>query len=402
MPSHADSQHQMPQLGSAVRSDWPIDFSTTFLNHGSYGSVPYAVHEEAERWRAKFEANPMEWFWRKGSDAVREAVVKVAAFLGADPDHTGFVVNATAAANSALRDMPLEPGQEILLLNHGYNAVKQASRHAVSLRGATVVEVNIPLPIRHQQADIVDRIAEACTDRTALVFIDQVTSPTALRLPVSEVAAMCAERGIPVFVDGAHAPGMLEKPAAGHGGAWWTGNLHKWISAPKGCAIMSIDPAQCDRFHAPVVSHGYEESSRAEFDWQGTRDLAPWLAAPAAIEFWDRYGGIDRVRKRNHELACEVHRMLLERLGVEPISPIDGSMLGSMATVELPGVIKDSSRYASAEQLGMLLSDRYRIEIPILDFGEHWYLRISAQVYNEMDDYLQLADAVDELAREAG
>ena len=144
-----------PAFGRAVREDWPIDFSSTFLNHGSFGSVPHLVHAEAEKWRARFEAHPMEWFWRRGSDVVREAANKVATFLGAEPDNLGFVVNATAAANAVLRDMPLESGQEVVVLNHGYNAVKQAARHAVAMRDAKIVEVPIPLPIRNGPQEIV-------------------------------------------------------------------------------------------------------------------------------------------------------------------------------------------------------------------------------------------------------
>ena len=165
---------------------------------------------------------------------------------------------------------------------------------------------------------------------------------------------------------------------------------------------MTVDPQLCERFHAPVVSHGFEESSIAEFDWQGTRDLAPWLAAPAAIEFWDRYGGIELVRTRNHQLACDAHRMLLDRFQTEPISPIDGSMLASMATMPLPESIQADGRFESAEELGSVLSQRHAIEVPVMEFDQKWYVRISAQVYNDMDDYLHLADAIDALVAEGG
>lgn len=389
-----------PTFGRAIREDWPLDFSVAFLNHGSFGSVPHAVHAHAEEWRARFEARPIEWFWRRSTETLREAANTVAEFLGSEPGCTGFVVNATAAANAVLRDLDLNEGDEILVLNHGYNAVKQAARHVAALRGAKIVEVRIPLPVHKGAQEVIDAISGALTHRTRIAIIDQITSPTALVLPVQEIVEACRDRGVPVFVDGAHAPGMLDKPASTHGAAWWTGNLHKWLCAPKGCAILASHPEHAEKVHPPVISHGLGESLAAEFDWQGTRDLAPWLTAPATIAFWDRYGGIDAVRARNHELACDAHRMLLDRFDVEPISPTDGSLLGSMATVALPEELKAHTEFDSADRVNRVLAERFAVEIPVFDLEEKWYARLSAQVYNELDDYVQFADAIDVLRSE--
>ena len=201
-------------------------------------------------------------------------------------------------------------------------------------------------------------------------------------------------------MDGAHAPGMLDRPASGHGAQWWTGNLHKWICAPKGCAVLCADADHAATTHPPVISHGLGESLATEFDWQGTRDFAPWLTAPFAISFWDRYGGIAKVRERNHRLCCEAHRMLLERFEVSPISPRDGSMLGSMATLPLPAWCKESSEFVKTEVLLQVLADRFKVEVPVLELDDQWHVRISVQVYNDLDDYLRLADAIDQLRGE--
>lgn len=395
--AHVDGQQQ---FGRAIRNDWPLDFSVSFLNHGSFGSVPHSVHAEAEEWRSRFEARPIEWFLRRSGTHLREAATVVAEFIGSDPEHTGFVVNATAAVNAILRDFPLNQGDEVLVLNHGYNAVKQAARHAAEAAGAHVVEVPIPLPLRGGPREVVDLVAASLTEKTRIAIIDQITSPTALVLPVKEIVELCRLHDIPVLVDGAHAPGMLEKPASSHQGAWWTGNLHKWVCAPKGCAVLARNADDCASVHAPVISHGYGETLAAEFDWQGTRDLAPWLTAPAAIAFWDRYGGIQAVRARNHQLVCEAHHMLLDRFDVEPISPSDGSMLGSMATIQLPEFAKSLSGVDTAEDFNAMLAERFSVEVPVLELDGQWYVRISAQVYNELEDYTRLADAIEVLSKE--
>ena len=383
-------------FGKSVRTDWPIDFEYAFLNHGSFGSVPKRVHAHAESWRSTFESRPIEWFGRKCPEVVRAAAEVVADFLGSEPSGTGFVVNATAGVNAVLRDIHLEAGDEVIVFDHGYGAVKQTIRHTVASREAVMVEVKVPIPLDGPEP-IVSAIQSSITARTRIAVIDQITSPSAIVVPVKEIVDICRAQGIPVLVDGAHAPGMLDRPASSHGAQWWTGNLHKWICAPKGCAVLCADEEHAATTHPPVISHGLGESLATEFDWQGTRDFAPWLTAPFAISFWDQYGGIAKVRERNHQLCCEAHRMLLQRFDVVPITPRDGSMLGSMATLPLPIWFKESSEFAATEDLLQVLADRFKVEVPVLELDGDWYIRISTQVYNDMDDYIRLADAIDEL-----
>lgn len=386
-------------FGNACRADWPLDFSVSFLNHGSFGSLPAPVHAAAEAWRARIEANPVEWLVRRGPAEVRSAANTIASFLGSAPASTGFVVNATAAANAVLRDIPFEANDEILLLDQGYNAVKQAALHRSSQCGAVTREVAIPLPAAADA--IVSQFESALTAQTRLVILDQITSPTALVLPLQRMVAACAQRKIPVFVDGAHAPGMLETPADLDGATWWTGNLHKWLCAPKGCAVLAVHEDAAAGQHPPVISHGYSETFSESFDWQGTRDVAPWLAAPAAISYWDRYGGLPAVRARNHDLVVEAHRMLIDRFSVESISPNDGSMLGSMATLRLPDAIKQHADASDPIAMNTLFAARFKVEVPVFELGQTWAIRISAQVYNEFDDYERLGDAVETLCSEA-
>jgi isopenicillin-N epimerase len=247
---------------------------------------------------------------------------------------------------------------------------------------------------------VVDTLTGAIGPRTKMIVIDQVTSPTALRLPVASIVAAANARGVEVVIDGAHSPGMLDLPAAEapHAAAW-TGNLHKWPCALRGCALLSVRADLAAHVHAPVISHHLDQGLTLELDWQGTIDPTPLLLAPEAIAFMDRFGGWDLVRRRNHALATSMQAMLCERFGVEPISPRDGSMLGSMATVRLPDSLQPKVDPRTPEQVQAQLLERERSELPILDFGGSRYLRISCHVYNEEAEYERLADAVLRLAK---
>jgi isopenicillin-N epimerase len=343
--------------------------------------------------RRELERNPVDGMWRSAMPGVRRAVEQVAAFVGAPASSSGFVSNATAGLNAVLASLPLQPGDEILHLDHGYFAIWQTLKIAARRRGVEIRQVPLALPVAGPAA-VVDVLTGAITSRTKLIVIDQITSPTALRLPVQAIVAAANARGVEVVIDGAHSPGMLDRPAAEAGAAAWTGNLHKWPCALRGCALLSVRPDLAAQVHAPVISHHLDQGLTLELDWQGTIDPTPLLLAPEAIAFMDRFGGWDVVRQRNHALATAMHAMLCERLAVVPISPLDGSMLGSMATVRLPDSLQPSVDTRTPEQVQAELLARDRIELPILDFGGARYLRISCHVYNEVEEYERLAAAV--------
>lgn len=385
-------------FGRPARALWGLDDDLVFLNHGSFGAVPLELLDRAAALRRELERNPIEGMWRSAMPAFRKAANEVAAFVGSDPASTGFVTNASAGVNAVLASFPLEPGDEVLHLDHGYNAVWQTLRELARRRGIVPIRVPLPLPVSGPEA-VVEAFMAAVTPRTRLIVLDQVTSPTALRLPATALVAAAAEHGVEVLIDGAHAPGMLDRPAAEAYAAAWTGNLHKWPCALRGCAVLSVRPDLAGKIHPPVISHHLDESFAREFDWQGTIDPTPWMLAAEAIAFMDRFGGWEVVRRRNHALATEMHVMLCDRLGVDPISPLDGSMLGSMATVRLPPALQPTDKDPPPEHFQAELLRRFRIEIPILDFAGTRYFRISCHVYNDPSDYLHLADALLELQR---
>ena len=116
------------------------------------------------------------------------------------------------------------------------------------------------------------------------------------------------------------------------GATWYAGNLHKWTCAPIGAGFLWTDASRLDQTHPVIISHGYEEGYAQEFDWQGTRDMTSWRSIPFVLDWVEKTWGWDAVRTHNHQLATWAHEMLTSALGVEPLSPLDGAMLGSMAT----------------------------------------------------------------------
>ena len=380
------------RFGRAMRGDFCLDEDVAFLNHGSFGATPRVVLAAQQRWRDAMERQPVRFMGRllpPGLDAARAAL---AGFIGADPADLAFVENASAGVNSVLRSLAFAPGDEILATALGYPAVLNAARYVAERSGARLVTVELALPIT-DPATIRSAIAAALTPRTRLAILDHVTSASACVMPIAELIEDCRRSGVPVLVDGAHAPGMLPLALDRLGADWYTGNCHKWLFAPKGAAFLHARRDRRDALHPLVISHGLNKGLHAEFDWPGTRDFTAWLAIADGVAF-HRDHGSDAVRDHNRRLAGAMAAELAAHWGTElAVAP---AMLGSMATVRVPRFGPATPEHANA--LHDRLVDDYRVEVPVWALGDSLWLRISAQIYNERDDYERLARAVREIA----
>lgn len=397
-----------------LRSRWLLEDGLAFLNHGSFGACPRVVVEEQSRLRAEMERNPVRFLWREVEASLDAARAELARFVGADAEELAFVPNATTAVNSVLRSFELQPGDELVTTDHGYNACNNILAECALRSDAKVITARIPFPIAGPEQALATILA-AVTPRTRLVLVDHVTSPTALVLPVESIIRELEPRGIAVFVDGAHAPGMLPLDLRAMQPSYYTGNLHKWVCAPRGAGFIFVRRDRQQGVHPAVISHGYNtpRAGRSpfhdEFDWQGTLDVTAWLTVPAAIRFCESLppGGWPALMRHNHCLALTARRRLCERLGLE--SPCPDTMLGSMATLPLPHALQEKNAgesravIARFDPLQSMLLDQHRFEVPIVRWGapaRRWF-RISAHAYNSPDEYERLADALVAAAKSA-
>ncbi len=392
MPAIAKSDHSQPppRCTKEVCEAYRLEKGIVFLKHGSFGAIPEPIRLAVDSWRARIEARPIEMIARKMKQHLGEVKHVLGEYIGTEPHRIGLITNATTGVGAVLRSIAWKRGDRIVITNQGYNAVRQAIQYCCERFGCEAVILDLPLPLEDHQI-ILDRFMKAIDTHTRLVIVDHITSPTAIILPVAEIARACRDKGVLCLVDGAHAPGMIPLNIDEIGADWYTGNLHKWVCAPKGCAFL-VASAQTETWtHPETTSHMHGHGFAEEFDWQGTRDFAPWLTIPAAIEFVS--GGFPGgIREHNHQLATWAQKKLCQDFGTRSISPIDGSMIGSMATIPLPPAI--AQRFVSAADFQATLYDTHKIEVPIIDWGGAWHARVSAQAYNCPEDYFALSAAV--------
>jgi len=404
---HVESmtKYHSPKAGAPVDA-WPLDPAVAMLNHGSFGACPRPVLRRQAALRRRMEAEPVRFLTREMQPLLDQSRRALAELIGAEPENLVFLSNATAGVNAVLRSLRFRPGDELLLTNHGYNACSNVVRYVAAREGATAVTAEVPIPVESPE-QVVDAVLARVTPRTRLAVLDHVTSPTAIVFPVCDLVRRLGDLGVETLVDGAHAPGMLALDLKGLGAAYYTGNCHKWLCAPKGAGFLHVRPDRQQGLQPPVISHGYSQPRpgytrfQDAFDWQGTDDPTAWLCVGRAIEFLAGLvpAGLEGLMRRNRELAIAARRVLCRRLSLRPTCP--EAMIGSMAALVLPEgaaatAAQDPAVPVPVLRLGSRLLEQAGIEVPVYGWpaAPQALLRVSAHAYNHLEQYERLAEAM--------
>lgn len=361
-----------------LAGEYLLDPQVVYLNHGSFGAVPRPVFEAYQRWQRALEANPVDFIGRRAPDLLAAARQRLGAFVNASVDDLAFCPNVTYAMNIVTRALPLEEGDEILSTDHEYGAIDRAWRFKCEKSGARLVRRHVSLPVTEPQ-QATEEIWAGVNERTKVISLSHITSPTALILPVEEICRRAAKAEILTVIDGAHAPGQLDLDMQTIGADFYCGNCHKWLSSARGAGFLFARPDRQHLLEPLVVSHGWRSENPGpspfldNFTWSGTIDPAAYLSVPAAIDFWEQ-NDWPEVRSACHRLLAECEERILALSGLPPISP--AKMWAQMRLVLLPG---------SAEAYQPHLEER-RIVVPLSEQRGHTGVRISVQAYNSPSD----------------
>lgn len=382
-------------MAHAARSDFALDPQLVFLNHGSFGATPVRVLEVQRRLQDEMERNPVEWLGRRADGLLARAREAAAAFVGAATDDLVFFPNPSTAFNMVVRCLPLQPGDEVLSTDHEYGAMQRTWRKRCAETGASWVPVEIPLPVTSPD-DFIERVWARVGPRTRVLFLSHLTSATAISFPVAELCRRAREHGIVAMIDGAHAPAHLDLDLESLGADVYTGAFHKWLCAPKGSSFLWARPSMQPQLHPLVVSWGWEadQPGPSRFvdwhEWQGTRDLSPFLATPAAIDFAEEHDWRS-MRDRCRELALRTRCSIDNLTGLEPISPSGDTAthrwIGQMVAVRLP-------QATDVVQLQRRLYDEHRIEVPCHRWNGVPLMRISVAAHTSDDDLDRLVQVL--------
>jgi isopenicillin-N epimerase len=262
-----------------MKSQFLLDPTITFLNHGSFGACPKPIFEEYQRLQLELETEPVLFIQKKAAGYLKTAREKLSSYIGCNPLDVFFTPNPTFAINTIMRSLDLQEGDEILSTNHEYGAMDRIWSFYCKKSGAKYIRQNISLPVQSKE-QLVEEFWKGYNSKTKIIFLNHISSCTAFVFPVKEICDRAKELGLITIIDGAHVPGQLDLNIAELNPDFYTGTLHKWMLAPKGSSFLYVKKELQATLDPLIVGWGYESVSPGESqfldyqDYQGTRDIS--------------------------------------------------------------------------------------------------------------------------------
>ena len=377
-----------------MREHFLLDKNITFLNHGSFGACPKPIFDEYQRFQLELENDPVHFIQKKLPVYLKEAKKPLAKFIGCEMEDFFFTPNPTFAINTVMRSLNLQKDDEILTTNHEYGAMDRTWNFFCKKTGAKYIRQEISLPIVSKE-QIIEEFWKGYTSKTKVVFLNHISSSTALIFPVKEICDKAQELGLITIVDGAHVPGHIDLNITELNPDFYTGTLHKWMLAPKGSSFLYVKAAFHNDIDPLVVSWGYESlfPSESQFldyhEYQGTQDVSQYLCTPKVIEYletnnWEQVSNdCKKIVRDNYQRFCDL-------VGTKPICPITDEFLGQMASIPI--------KTSKPIELKELLYSKYNIQIPVMPLNGNVYIRYSMNAYNSQEDleilYQAIADII--------
>lgn len=364
------------------------------LNHGSFGASPVHILLRLAEREKDFNRDRERFMWHELAPETIRVRAALAAFVGAAADDLVLIDNITEGFNTVIRSLPLGPGDEVLITNHIYSPYAPPLRDYAARQGFAVKTANVPYPPRDDD-EIIAAILAGVTDKTKLLIVDHITSPTGIIFPVKRIVAALNGRGVDCFVDGAHAPGQVPVNVADIGAAYYSANNHKWICAPVSSGFLHVRADRQDNIVPVIASYpGHRGAPFAErFSWQGTKDLIPRLLVPETIEYMAKLHpqGWAGIFARNHALAVAAGDLMAGALGIA--APYPDHMFGSLFTLPLGTLQFDAQTEAleAGKRLSAVLEKRTGLRAYGTLFEGQYLLRLSAHLYNNIGHYQALA-----------
>ena len=372
-----------------------LDPSVVFLNHGSFGATPKPVFEAYQGWQRRLERQPVLFLGRELNGLLLQSRKVLGEYLHADPDDLVYIPNATHGVNIIAHSLQLNPGDEILTTDHEYGACDYTWDFICEKRGATYVHQSIPLPV-HSEEEIMEQLWQGVNPKTRVIYLSHITSPTALRLPVEEICHRARRAGILTIVDAAHSPGQIPVDLQKLNADMIFGNAHKWLLNVKGSAFLYVRREVQPLIEPLIVSWGYhatpEIATGSRFidllQWTGTKDPTAALTIPSAIQFMNDHDW-DAVRIECHGLLRQAIERICDLTQLLPAYPLDSDFYSQMGIAPLPN--------SDLVVLKSRLYDEYKIEVPLTQWGDRQFIRVSIQAYNSQEDVDKLMRALEVL-----
>ena len=374
---------------------WQLDKSIAYLNHGSYGAVPISVQDVQNAFIDRANSNPNHWFRFELPQLMIEARHIVAYWFGVAPEHFAFVPNASQGVVTAIQSLVEEATSRnqrthLVATSLGYGGVLFGMQHIAARSNASFAIADVVYP-HDVTAEIIGARIQALlptNNDPCVVVLDHITSETGVLFPVDEIIELIrtTHPHARFVIDAAHSAGMLEQPLPNHYDVW-VGNLHKWLCAPRPAAALICGSPEIRSIMKPLApSWGFEDGFPTSFEWQGTSDYSAYLSVPAAIAFQEQWAYEQR-DTHNREVADGAAALLRQSWGTpEHLGNTVEAPWLRMVQLPVTHALTKPQIDSMIERAGLELN----VECMCMTVRDKSYVRLSAHMYNEIDQYERL------------
>ncbi|BFZ57735.1 hypothetical protein PYCC9005_004788 [Savitreella phatthalungensis] len=412
-------------FGRALLTDFSFGKDYVNLNHGSFGTYPRVVKHVIDQWTDRIEQAPDVFMRIEVGPELEKVRGQLAELVNCDTDELVLVPNATTGVNVVLRSLSYEEqGRDtILYFSTIYGACGNTVEYLVDSSNGRIKSVEIPLAYPLTDDAILEKFEQALEqhkNRVKVAVIDHISSLPGVLKPWKQLVNLCKKHGVLSLVDGAHGIGIKQLDLKSADPDFFISNCHKWLHCKRPTAILFVAHRNHDSVHAMPTTHGYQSTKRkhqlqgksatnglasggtsafvAEFAFPSTLDFAPYLAIPAAIEYRKSLGGEVAVIEYCEKLASEGGALVADILGTEVL---EGSGPCAMVNIRMPLDYKrDCKRMDPGLRMTWFhryLYDKYNLATSPLVHNNTWWLRLSAQVYNDLDDFKYCGETIKEV-----
>ncbi|KAI7554450.1 PLP-dependent transferase [Hortaea werneckii] len=441
LEAHSRSSHLPGHLGRSIECGQKANAEFSFgkdyrnLNHGSFGAYPTPIRSILRKYQSLFEQQPdafVRYDYPKLLDVCRKAI---AGYINAPVEGCVFVPNATTGINTVLRNLKYEPKDVIIYFATIYGACGRTVEYITETTPASSRVIQYTYPISDTELcskfEQAIRTIKAEGDTPRIAIFDTIASLPGVRMPFERLTELCRIHDVLSCIDGAHGVGHIPLDLEKLDPDFFVSNCHKWLYVPRGCAVFYVAARNHDLMRSTLpTSHGFVPETRKvteshgtprvpgsksdfvkNFEFVGTVDNSPVLCLPAALEWrkqlsWQGRQGEDAIYAYNEHLANEAGRSMAYVLGTEVMDNVEATLTKcffNMVRLPLEFEVHAQNDVSKAnwiaDRLMKALVKEYDTFLPIIFYGNAWWVRLSAQVYLDKNDFLWGAEVLKEICR---
>ena len=377
-----------PKFGKHLLDLFFLEKDYININHGSYGSPARSVVAKHRAYQEECDSNTEKWYRYKIYEKLNTTRKTIANYVNAEVDDVVLVENASDGVNSIFKSIKFNPGDKVLIFDCAYGMVISTLNYMVDMYQIQFIKLVLDKETINSDQKILIRLEEILEKEGPIKFasIDHIPSVPHVVIPVKEITRILKKHNVIVFVDGAHTVGSIPLDIKDLNPDFYISNFHKWAYAPKSATFLYVSKEFQNMVHPNIISFQYKKGYTNEYSYTGTRDYSAYFSIPDALEFRKAFGEKDIFQYMN-DLAWEAGKEVVRIWGTEMLI-LEKNRIGSLVNVRIP--CNDEQILNKANYKALY---EHNVYVVVFKYNDgNFYTRLSAQIYNELSDYVYAAE----------